>query len=175
MRLNWFQRDVLGHRVADSVDWEVGPYSESESLQQSTCAGDSYTRWRVDIVTDSSNIIEVKEWTGPQTITDVQNQLRRYVSSAAGYGIRFRLENDLTSEKWAWCYQDSGQLPWTVDTYCAWAGAAGEVYFKKYDDLRSDMRSAIWKRYQAQRGLFSWLSLPGIPLMVEPVLPIPVA
>lgn len=175
MRLNWFQRNVLGQKVAGSVDWEVGPYDESESVQQSTCSGDTYTRWRVDIVTDGGNIIEVKEWNGPSTVNDVQNQLTTYRNSAArNYGINFRLENDLTAEKWAWCYQDSGMLPWTVDTWCAWAGAPGEVYFKRLDDLNSAMRSAVWKRYQGQRGLPSWFSLPGIPVF-DPVLPIPVA
>lgn len=104
----------------------------------------------------------------------MQLQLERYISSARTYGIKFKLENDLYNEKWAWCYPDSGLFPWTQDAYCAWAGAPGEVYFKKLDDLSSSLRSSVWKRYQAQRGLLAWNLIPVIPVW-DPVLAVPVA
>jgi RHS repeat-associated protein len=54
------------NRIPREIDWEVG--------------GRAWTYYskRLDIMTDERDILEVKEWTGPSTIRDVQDQLEGY-------------------------------------------------------------------------------------------------
>lgn len=182
-RMNGFQRHVLAWRVADDVQWEVGPYSDSSRVQDEVeCDGGR--QWRIDIVTDSRKIIEVKRWTGPKTARIVRDELRLYRALALGRGIQFNNEDELTRSEWAWCYGDGDVLD-RDEQWCAWAGDAGHVYFARRDKLSADLKTKIEARYRdtqkwvAGLSMAKWLEAvwkgrSDIPSKVKPYLVSPV-
>ncbi len=172
-RENWwdrFQDDQLsmGTEVSKDVDWEVG--------DSRTDADIGFFGFRIDIVTDETNIFEVKRFEGDSTTSEVTAQLNGYVFTAqTWYGITFSLGTEL--QDWAnafTVYSNGFKRFFDVlgDEVYVWGleNPPGHVYFAMEDKTPSNVRAAaeIKKSQQEEEGRCGWC------IPVPPIIRVPV-
>jgi hypothetical protein len=168
--LGWMPADRIVDASRSPIDewvqWEVGRY---KGKKDGECEfGETGRSWRVDIVVrpfsvddDLVNILEVKEWRGPDTRRGVRTQLSGYLDEfeklQRSGGPRAVPERRLTNAGWAWCYQNDGRtLLGNRREYCAWADLPGHIYFAPVDKLSStrlrELRDRFARTQEAERN-----------------------
>lgn len=158
----------MGRAISEDVDWEVGTRSRY----------DPPPLFRMDILTDEENVFEVKQWTGPGTYWEVEQQLDRYLLNGALRNLVLFKGKEL--QDWA----DSVDVitglrwPWSEEIVYVWGmgNSEGHIYVAKDDDdrLNGDMKGKADER-RAQREMQEQLRDPLIPIpFIRFPVPVPV-
>lgn len=159
----------MGRAISEDVDWEVGTRSKA----------DPPPWFRIDILVDEENMLEVKQYKGGAAYWEVEQQLDSYLLNGAVLNLVLHKGKDL--EDWADSIDVITGLhwPWSEEIVYVWGmgNAAGHIYLDKDDDdrLNDEMKGraddARREREHKQSMQDPFFPLP-IPIRVPPVVPV---
>ncbi|GEB52094.1 RHS repeat-associated core domain-containing protein [Streptomyces cacaoi] len=159
----------MGRAISEDVDWEVGTRSKA----------DPPPWFRIDILVDEENMLEVKQYKGGAAYWEVEQQLDSYLLNGAVLNLVLHKGKDL--EDWADSIDVITGLhwPWSEEIVYVWGmgNTAGHIYLDKDDDdrLNDEMKGraddARREREHKQSMQDPFFPLP-IPIRVPPVVPV---